>query len=189
MPGPGLVAEVVVRKFKDHMPLERQSQIFTRRYGVPLAPSTLDDWVGGAARVLEPIALLLLKQVLSDSHISLDDTPIRVLDPQHPAGVKRGHIWSLVGRQEVAYRYESSWSGKPIRELLAEFDGVLQGDGDRPEKDAHEEGNDGYHHQQLDQRETVAAHTEETRRVGNGCGKSLHLRHIDSMRFKAKMSK
>lgn len=55
MPGAGLVAEVVVRKYADHCPLERQSRIFCQRYGITLSASTLGDWVGGAARVLEPL--------------------------------------------------------------------------------------------------------------------------------------
>lgn len=129
MPGPGLIAQVIVAKYKDHCPLERQSRIFTERYGVPLSPSTLDDWVGGAAQVLQPVAMHILQQIVSGSHISLDDTPVRVLDPKAAQGVKRGHIWSLVGQGAVAYLYTPSWSGKPIRELLEEFEGLLQSDG------------------------------------------------------------
>lgn len=129
MPGAGLVAQVLVAKYKDHCPLERQSRIFTERYGVPLSPSTLDDWVGGAAQVLQPVAMHILQQILAGSHISLDDTPVRVLDPQAAQGVKRGHIWSLVGSAAVAYLYTPSWSGKPIRELLGEYEGLLQSDG------------------------------------------------------------
>lgn len=129
MPGPGLVAQVLVAKYKDHCPLERQSRIYSERYGVPLSPSTLDDWVGGSAKVLEPVAMHILQQIVAGSHISLDDTPVRVLDPHAAHGVKRGHIWSLVGSQAVAYLYTPSWSGKPIRELLASFEGLLQSDG------------------------------------------------------------
>ena len=129
MPGPGLVAQVIVAKAQDHCPLERQSRIYTERYGSPLSPSTLDDWVGGAAQVLQPVAMQILQQIVSGSHISLDDTPVRVLDPQAAHGVKRGHIWSLVGQGAVAYLYTPSWSGKPIRELLSEFEGLLQSDG------------------------------------------------------------
>ena len=93
-------------------------------------PSTLDDWVGGAAQVLQPVAMQILQQIVSGSHISLDDTPVRVLIPRPPtASSAVGHIWSLVGQGAVAYLYTPSWSGKPIRELLSEFEGLPANDG------------------------------------------------------------
>jgi transposase len=129
MPGPGLLAEVVVRKFADHCPLERQSRIFCQRYGIVLAASTLGDWVGGCAQVLEPLWKELLRRVVSSGHLSLDDTPVRVLDKAHPKGIKRGHLWSLVSDEAVVYFYTPNWKGEPVQELLKNFDGVLQSDG------------------------------------------------------------
>lgn len=129
MPGAGLIAEVVVRKYADHCPLERQSRIFCQRYGITLSASTLGDWVGGSARVVEPLYKELLKRVVHSSHLSLDDTPVRVLDKAHEKGIKRGHLWSLVSDDEVVYFYTPTWHGAPIVELLKDFDGVLQSDG------------------------------------------------------------
>lgn len=130
MPGAGLLAEVVVRKIKDHCPLERQSRIFSERFGVPLSASTLGDWVAGTAQVLAPIAQRLRHRGLSRAHLSFDDTPIRVLDPTHPKGVKRGHLWSFVSDEQVVfYEYTPSWSGKPIQKLLQDYQGTLQSDG------------------------------------------------------------
>ena len=129
MPGAGLVAEVVVRKYADHCPLERQSRIFCQRYGITLSASTLGDWVGGAARVLEPLYKELLGRVVSSSYLSVDDTPVRVLDKAHEKGIKRGHLWSLVSDDAVVYFYTPTWHGAPIVELLKDFEGVLQSDG------------------------------------------------------------
>jgi transposase len=129
-PGAGLLAEILVRKFKDHTPLERQSRIFTQRYGVPLSPSTLLDWCAGAIDVLEPLCPPLWEQALSSAHLSGDDTVVRVLDKAHEKGVKRGHLWALLGEQEVAvYQYTPSWEGEPIRERLKNYQGTYQGDG------------------------------------------------------------
>ena len=55
-PGPGLLAHVLVNKYADHLPLYRQSQIFERE-GVDLDRSTLADWVGKSAALLEPLPL------------------------------------------------------------------------------------------------------------------------------------
>ncbi len=129
MPGAGLVAEVIVRKYSDHCPLNRQSRIFAQRYGIVLSASTLGDWVGGAARVLEPLYEELLRRAVASPYLSVDDTPVRVLDKAHDKGIKRGHLWALVSDDEVAYFYTPSWKGEPVQELLKTFDGVLQSDG------------------------------------------------------------
>ncbi len=86
--------------------------------------------MAGAADVLEPIAKRLRARGLQSSHLSLDDTPVRVLDPAHPKGVKRGHIWSFVSDEPlVFYEYTPNWQGAPIEELLKDYQGTLQGDG------------------------------------------------------------
>jgi len=51
--GPGLLAHVLVSKYGDHLPLYRQSEIYTRE-GVGLDRSMLADWVGGSSRLFEP---------------------------------------------------------------------------------------------------------------------------------------
>lgn len=130
LPGPGLIAEVVVRKIEDHCPLERQSRIFSERFRVPLSPSTLGDWIAGAAEVLRPLARRLREQALLREHLSLDDTPVRVLDKAHEKGVKRGHLWSFLSDGPMCfYEYTPDWKGGPIRELLADYGGTLQSDG------------------------------------------------------------
>lgn len=130
MPGAGLLAEVVVRKLKDHCPLERQSRIYTERFGVALSPSTLGEWMAGSAEVLAPLARRIRDQALGRTHLSTDDTPVRVLDPAHPKGVKRGHLWVLVSDgPEVAFEYTPDWSGAPMCKLLADYGHTLQSDG------------------------------------------------------------
>ena len=129
MPGAGLVAEVIVRKYNEYCPLYRQSKLFAQRYGIVLSASTLGDWVGGAAKVLEPLYKALLNRVVLRSHLSIDDTPVRVLDRAHEKGIKRGHLWSFCSDEEVVYFYTPSWKGEPIVELLRDFSGVIQTDG------------------------------------------------------------
>jgi transposase len=130
MPGPGLISEVIVRKIKDHCPLERQSRIFSERFGVPLSPSTLGDWIAGGAEVLRPLSQRIRTLALKTTHLSLDDTPVRVLDKGHEKGVKRGRLWSFVSDGPLCfYEYTPNWKGGPIRELLTDFRGTLQSDG------------------------------------------------------------
>jgi transposase len=74
-----LLAQVLVAKFCDHLPLYRQAVIFARQ-GIELDRSTLADWVGHACWWLEPLWRLLRQHVLGSTRIFADDTPLPVLD-------------------------------------------------------------------------------------------------------------
>jgi len=131
-PGPGLLANILVEKFVDAMPLYRQAQQYDRD-GVSLAPSTLGDWAAFGIDALAPIADRILERVLGDFYVRADDTGMRVLDRDHPNGVKRGHIWSFVGSEEraplVAFAYAPTWKADHPAALLQSFTGYFQGDG------------------------------------------------------------
>src|SRR5205807_2154252 len=73
--GPGLLAHVLVSKYCDHLPLYRQSEIYARR-GVELERSTLADWVGGSAQLLEPLVEALRDYVLAAGKVHADDSPV-----------------------------------------------------------------------------------------------------------------
>lgn len=128
-PGPALLAHLVVDKFQDAMPIYRQAQAF-ERCGVALSTSTLGDWTTFAIEVLRPIARAIVARVLRSFVIGADDTGIRVLDRDHEAGVKRGHMFAYVGDHElVAFDYTPDWSAKGPGKFLEHFDGFVQTDG------------------------------------------------------------
>ena len=76
--GPGLIAQIVVSKFSDHLPLYRQEDIFTR-HGLHIARSTHCDWVKAAAGLLKPLYERQKELVLQSSVLWTDDTPVTVL--------------------------------------------------------------------------------------------------------------
>ncbi|WP_437776694.1 IS66 family transposase [Sorangium sp. So ce1097] len=127
-PGPGLLANIIVEKFEDAMPLYRQAQQYAR-CGVSLSPSTLGEWSAFALDVLAPVAKRIQERVLGSYYLRADDTGMRVLDQDHPAGVKRGHIWGFVGADLVSFVYAPDWRAKHPAALLQGFTGYLQGDG------------------------------------------------------------
>ena len=75
-PGAGLLAHVLVSKYADHLPLYRQSDIYARE-GVDLERSTLADWVGRSAALLDPLVEALRRDVLSSSVLHGDDISAR----------------------------------------------------------------------------------------------------------------
>jgi transposase len=128
-PGPGLLAQVITAKFTDHLPLNRQAEIFAR-HGVDLSRQTLCDWVGAAADLLVPVYRDLTASVLSSKVVHTDDTPVPVLDPDRRA-TRDGHLWVYVGDQtpaDLVYDYTPNRARAGPAAFLGEFRGYLQAD-------------------------------------------------------------
>ncbi|MEM9764916.1 MAG: IS66 family transposase [Pseudomonadota bacterium] len=135
-PGPGLVAHVLVAKYCDHLPLYRQSEIYARE-GVEIARSTMADWVGRSAALMDPLIEALRAHVFAAGRLHGDDTPVPVLDPGR-GKTKTGRLWAYVrdGRPwgdtappAACYLYSPDRKGQHPRQHLAEFRGVLHADG------------------------------------------------------------
>ena len=92
MAGPGLLAQIVIDKYVDHLPVYRQVQRFERE-GMKLPISTLADWIGGTCGLLEPLYEVHRKQVLSMDYLQADETPIKVLDKAKKGTTHRGYYW------------------------------------------------------------------------------------------------
>ena len=134
--GPGLLAHVLVSKYCDHLPLNRQSEIYARE-GVELARSTLADWVGESSALLRPLVEALRRHVLSAEKLHADDTPVPVLVPGRGT-TKQGRLWVYVRDERpsagvappaVWFAYSPDRKGKHPAEHLKLFSGVLQADG------------------------------------------------------------
>jgi transposase len=133
--GPGLLAHVLVSKYCDHQPLYRQSEIYAR-HGVELERSTLADWVGGTAELLEPLVETLRRYVLTASKVHADDTPVPVLAPGN-GKTKTGRLWTYVRDDRPAadraapavwFAYSPDRKGEHPERHLREFRGTLQAD-------------------------------------------------------------
>jgi len=135
LPGPGLLAHVLVSKYADHLPLYRQSQIFARE-GIDLERSTLAGWVGAASQLLAPLVDEIRKHVLAASKIHADDTPVPVLAPGN-GKVRTGRLWTYVRDDRPAglstapavwFAYSEDRKGEHPRRHLKDFKGALQAD-------------------------------------------------------------
>jgi transposase len=133
--GPGLLAHVLVSKYAHHLPLYRQAEIYSN-LGVELERSTLADWVGGAARTLDPLVTAIRRYVLSGEKVHGDDTPVPVLAPGE-GKTKTGRAWTYVrddrgaGSKDppaVWFAYSPDRKGAHPQEHLRTFRGILQAD-------------------------------------------------------------
>ncbi len=135
LPGPSLLAHVLVSKYADHLPLYRQSQIYVRE-GVDLDRSTLAGWVGAASELLTPLVDEIKKHVLAAAKIHADDTPVPVLAPGN-GKTKTGRLWTYVRDDRPAgvstapavwFAYSEDRKGEHPRRHLKNFKGALQAD-------------------------------------------------------------
>ncbi len=78
---PGLLAQIVVSKYCDHLPLYRQESIYWTRHQVWLPRQTMAEWVALAAEWLKPVYQQIRRDVLSRGYVQIDETPIRYLAP------------------------------------------------------------------------------------------------------------
>src|SRR5208283_1041734 len=81
LPGAGLLTQVIVGKYEDHLPLYRQERIYRERHGVNLSRQTLCGWVEVAADWLSPIYREMKAGLVAGDYLQADETPIRYLDP------------------------------------------------------------------------------------------------------------
>jgi transposase len=109
--GLALVAQLLVEKYVDGLPLHRQRERY-QRLGLELAVSTLADQVKWCTDLLRPLWRAALSQVLGARVLHLDGTGLSVLDPKAKGGKRLGALWGYVGvnASEIvaAYLYAST---------------------------------------------------------------------------------
>jgi transposase len=117
--------EVVVAKYLDHQPLERQVRTLARE-GLNVDSQTLWDQASALARVLSPTWEALLVEQLRRQVLGADETRWPLLGSP---GQAKWHMWALASPQAVVYRIAESRGADAARQLLQDFSGVLMTDG------------------------------------------------------------
>jgi len=136
IPTEALIAQVLVAKYADHLPLYPQAQIYARQ-GIQLDRSTLADWVGRAAWYLRPLRDEVLKRLRRSERLFADETTAPVLDPGR-GRTKTGQLWAYARDDRpwaggdppmVAYVYAADRKSERAEAHLGNFAGILQVDG------------------------------------------------------------
>ncbi len=128
IPTAGLLAQVLVAKYLDHLPLYRQERIFERAgFGIPR--STLAQWVGRCGVALQPVVDALKAAMLAREILHADETPVAMLNPG--AGkTQRAYLWAYCTGvfdpiKAVVYDFAESRAGKHARDFLGDWRGTL----------------------------------------------------------------
>lgn len=128
IPTVSLLAQVLVAKYADHLPLYRQEAIFARA-GLAIPRSTLAQWVGTCGVRLQPLVDALRSELLTHRVLHADETPVAMLKPG--AGkTHRAYLWAYApgafeDMKAVVYDFCESRSGEHARQFLGEWTGSL----------------------------------------------------------------
>ena len=141
VPTSGLLAQVLVAKYADHLPLYRQEAIFARA-GVALSRSTLGQWVGECGVALQPLVDALKAHILRSSVLHADESPVQMLRPARQDGDKssskgrgqghtqRAYCWAysppvFEDTKAVVYDFCDGRAGANARRFLGQWQGTL----------------------------------------------------------------
>jgi transposase len=124
IPTTGLLAQVLVAKYLDHLPLYRQEAIFERA-GMAIARSTLAQWVGQCGVQLQPLVDALAAEMLQQRVLHADETPVAMLKPANLRDGKthRAYLWSYCTTsfnpmRAVVFDFADSRGGQHVRAFL-----------------------------------------------------------------------
>ncbi|ELO0596784.1 IS66 family transposase, partial [Salmonella enterica] len=130
---PSVIAQVVINKYCDHLPLYRQNNIFARA-DVGLPESSLSGMVGVAGAALSPLAELLHRELLTRGVIHADETGMRILDTKKGGKSRSGYLWVYVsgersGSRIVCFDCQTGRGHEHPENWLQDWSGTLVVDG------------------------------------------------------------
>jgi transposase len=131
IPGPGLLAFILVNKFMYHLPLHRQLEIFKNEAQMIIKGSTISGWVGQCCRLLLLLYDRLLERILSQSYLMVDETPIKVLMKEGEKKIILGYFWVYYSPElkAVFFDFRKGRGAENPASRLKNFKGHIQTDG------------------------------------------------------------
>ncbi len=128
--GATLLAFLLVSKYIDHLPFDRQIKIF-KRQKIELANSTISGWFMKVAALLEPLYGLLKAKVLASDYLMGDETTVKVLGTGKKGKAHQGYFWVYYSPPDKLPLFDFL-PGRDMdapNKILADFQGHLQTDG------------------------------------------------------------
>jgi transposase len=129
LPGPGLLAHLIVSKCVDHLPLHRLQRVYERQ-GFFLHRSTLCDWMAASAQLLRPLYDLLVSAVLQSRALHTDDTPVK-MQALGTHQLTTARLWAYLGDAAHPYNvfdFTTNHKRDGPQQFLAHYQGYLHAD-------------------------------------------------------------
>ena len=125
----GLAVHILLARFDDHLSFYRLEQQFRERHGLIIPRQQMVQWIEHIATWLRPLVDAMWQGMLSGGYLQVDETPVRVLDPEVQGKAARGYLWFYaVPNGDVALEFDPSRGLEPVRKRLKDFNGTIQTD-------------------------------------------------------------
>lgn len=125
----GLLTDIMLKKYVDHLPLYRQEQILRTRFGIELSRKTMSDWVRVIANWLKPIYNHIAEELRQSAYLQVDETPVRYCRKEG-GGSGKGYLWVYYHPGgDVLYEWHTSRAATCLETMLDGFSGTVQCDG------------------------------------------------------------
>jgi transposase len=124
-----LLAEMITKKFGDHLPLYRIAEIMEREE-IKISRKLLSQWVIRAGLALKPLYQEMAKQILASQNVFIDESPVKLWEKEK---CQTGYMWVLVGGKEKnppyrIYDFRENRCHEHVWDILKDYRGVLHSD-------------------------------------------------------------
>ncbi len=127
--GVGLAVFILLSKYDDHVALYTLERIFLERHGVAIPRQQMVQWIEHIAGLLRLIVDRMWARMKQGDYLQIDETPVRVLDPEAKRKAAKGYLWFFgVPGGDVILVFDPRRSYKVLEEQLRGFAGAFQSD-------------------------------------------------------------
>lgn len=127
--GLGLGVHIVLSRFDDHLSYYRLQQQFDERHGIVIPRQQMVQWIEPIAELLKPIYNRMWQHMLAGGYLQVDETPVRVMDPDVKGKTAQGYLWFYaVPGGDVILDFHRSRGLLPVQQRLKDFVGTIQTD-------------------------------------------------------------
>jgi transposase len=127
--GLGLAVYILLSRFDDHVAYYTLERIFRERHGVSIPRQQMVQWVEKIAFLLLAICHGIWEELQDSGYLQIDETPVKVLDPEVPGKAATGYLWFYSNPQgDVFLEFCTSRGRAGPEQRLAGFTGTIQTD-------------------------------------------------------------
>jgi len=124
-----LLADIIARKFVDHLPLYRIAESLSRD-GIIISRRLLSQWVIAVGLALRPLYHAMKKRILEGDRLHIDESPVDIFESPK---LSQGYMWVLVGGvgADPPYRYYEFYENRKhsnVEKILGSYSGVIHSD-------------------------------------------------------------
>jgi transposase len=127
--GLGLAVYILLTRFDDHLSFYRLEQTFRERHGVAIPRQQMVQWIEHIAHWLLPIYEAMWGAMKAGDYLQIDETPVKVLDPEVSGKAAQGYLWFYsVPKEDVILEFCDSRGQQEPQQRLEGFQGTIQTD-------------------------------------------------------------